>query len=238
MGVEYFDCPFCGETICDSGDFSRCDMCEEIMCEECGDNRKKHGKIVCDYCLEKTVSDDDMIEFLLEKCELSREEAVKLFYKGKTITLPDISFLELSTIVVICELSPLSPDDYPDHYKNLIERYPYADFYKKSFKQHKNGTIKIASSKKNKLKIVAFFCNNVAGLLKCLDNVLNTKHLENIILFVENSFGDDMKSIILGKSAIVCENEIKLCYYDNFKSANIDDSEDIGDDTSDNDEFA
>lgn len=185
MGVEYFPCKFCHKTICDAGDYSRCDKCRNRMCVDCSDDCKQSvcvnckcppkeenhdeckcyckgdsnmhdclctyshdeckchckgddhedatkclcvcsqeglhicdscqmtkvmGKkeeclcechicpdgthcrcylwnqereIICDYCQQTMVPDEDMVSFLLDKCQLTLSEAIKLYYEQK-----------------------------------------------------------------------------------------------------------------------------------------------------------
>jgi hypothetical protein len=41
MGVEYFPCNRCKETVCDSWYFYRCLQCRRSYCVECGEKLKK-----------------------------------------------------------------------------------------------------------------------------------------------------------------------------------------------------
>lgn len=35
MGVEFFPCRICEETICDAGPYEHCGNCEAVICENC-----------------------------------------------------------------------------------------------------------------------------------------------------------------------------------------------------------
>lgn len=81
MGVEYFPCSNCGETICDCGDFTICESCGKYFCEQCDINLRS-DKILeniqnesneceeCWYCTRnrklRKVSDEEFIEWLVE----------------------------------------------------------------------------------------------------------------------------------------------------------------------------
>lgn len=90
MGVTWFSCSECGEVVNDYCSYGHCTGCEEVLCENCvhtlmglhgeatdedsvdifGEGNPKH----CTSCSPKTVTDTDIMEYLLKKLALSRED--------------------------------------------------------------------------------------------------------------------------------------------------------------------
>ena len=104
LGVDYYECDHCEECYhCDL--FSRCETCDNSMCQYCLDDQCDEIKIKlyrtdeiiklsdcekehygyeiveCSFCtkdfLIATVSDSELINFVLEKYNLTREELEK-----------------------------------------------------------------------------------------------------------------------------------------------------------------
>ena len=96
MGVDYYTCPVCDYTFPDCGEYDRCGGCGrafhkwcgkiECHCNEDPDDPHKHEecdegckKCSCVVCRDEVVLDEDLAEFLLSKCRLTREQAVEEF---------------------------------------------------------------------------------------------------------------------------------------------------------------
>jgi len=84
MGVDFLVCDHCGETFCDCGTYYICSCGRKF--DECGDDfLEKYGEdpegdyslAGCDYCLGDLVDDGTLIEYLLDKVKMTREEIVK-----------------------------------------------------------------------------------------------------------------------------------------------------------------
>lgn len=56
MGVDYFPCFNCGETICDCGEFTICISCNNYFCEQCA------IKLANDKMLENIQDESDECE--------------------------------------------------------------------------------------------------------------------------------------------------------------------------------
>lgn len=90
MGVEFFPCDRCGESICDCGRYERCHYdCGRRWCSpECaaldgyrsGDSDEIHDDPdgSCNFCRGEDVTDDVLLAFLLEKFRLTHDQAVKM----------------------------------------------------------------------------------------------------------------------------------------------------------------
>jgi hypothetical protein len=54
MGVDFFDCSICGDSVCDAGEYGYCEKCGAHFCEDCDEDQKvKYNvdKLVqCDMC--------------------------------------------------------------------------------------------------------------------------------------------------------------------------------------------
>lgn len=86
MGVEYFACTYCGEVFDDCNQGYWCDCREQYCSKECADGKEishseKFNKITCRICRQEYQSDYVLLEFLLEKCLLSREGATKMYWE-------------------------------------------------------------------------------------------------------------------------------------------------------------
>jgi hypothetical protein len=98
MSVDYYSCDCCGEALYEEF-VGWCEECERKLCMDCLENTEEldwnerspyiikevqNGKGYikkehCPYCSGVTVDDCDLLEFVLKKFNLSREEAIKLF---------------------------------------------------------------------------------------------------------------------------------------------------------------
>jgi hypothetical protein len=61
------------------GEDKTCDDCDSEMCRDCFD--KRNG--TCPVCSLEIVTDNQLVSFLLQRCKLTREKAVKLYIKKK-----------------------------------------------------------------------------------------------------------------------------------------------------------
>ena len=88
MGVEWFPCSRCKDSICDAGRWESCgDNCDRRWCtKQCAeaDGRRRgeddeYDIITCNPCRDEDLDDYYLVPFLLEQLKLTRKEAVKLF---------------------------------------------------------------------------------------------------------------------------------------------------------------
>jgi hypothetical protein len=91
MGVDYYTCANCARNFPDCGDYFDCITCENVFCSnKCGkkivETDVEDGcykeKISCLLCREEVISDNNLMQFLLNHCNLTYEQAVEL-YKNK-----------------------------------------------------------------------------------------------------------------------------------------------------------
>jgi hypothetical protein len=93
MGVDYFSCDYCGRSICDCGHYEHCNedcyrrWCNKNCAEGDGfkvdkDRVDKYDEYLktCKFCRKQDAEDAELLEFLLEKYSLTREEVVKDFF--------------------------------------------------------------------------------------------------------------------------------------------------------------
>jgi hypothetical protein len=83
MGVDFFPCDRCGESICDCGPYERCnDMCGRRWCDRnCAkeDGYDSEDDRSCNFCRLEDVEDSPLLHFLLKEFNLSLEEAKKRY---------------------------------------------------------------------------------------------------------------------------------------------------------------
>lgn len=87
MSVDYTDCARCGESICDCGDdWNYCSECGRIICNDClvkpweeDEETGDMSKECCPYCSGTEVHNNDLLEFLLKRDNMTREVAVELY---------------------------------------------------------------------------------------------------------------------------------------------------------------
>ena len=94
MGVDFFSCDYCGESICDAGDYERCNedcyrrWCDRRCAEKDGyQYDEESGDYTCKYCRNEEIEDEVLVEYLLKRSGLSRKDAVKEFNTGKLSSL-------------------------------------------------------------------------------------------------------------------------------------------------------
>ncbi len=85
MGVEYLVCDECGETFCDCGEWYYCENCGKCFCRHCiedaglkwEDEEDECVVTSCKYCRNEAVSEDDMLYYLLNKLQITKENLEK-----------------------------------------------------------------------------------------------------------------------------------------------------------------
>lgn len=96
MGIDYYSCDYCGKSFPDCCNYEYCNCgkhwcsehCAELAglevnreLEECDDfSEEMNGYKTCQYCRKEDVEDYNLVDFLLNKLEITREEAVKEYY--------------------------------------------------------------------------------------------------------------------------------------------------------------
>ncbi len=93
MGVDYFPCAVCNDSVCDCGRYSQCDICENRFCIDCFPREvdaddftdeielEKARMKACPLCSEKFIPDHCMVEFLLKQLKWSKSRAEKEYRK-------------------------------------------------------------------------------------------------------------------------------------------------------------
>ncbi len=77
MGVDFFDCDECGESICDCGSWWSCEECGHRLCEDCESKivgEDEDGEDICPFCERQTATDFQLLEYALGKLELTRDQ--------------------------------------------------------------------------------------------------------------------------------------------------------------------
>jgi hypothetical protein len=92
MSVDFLVCNNCGGTFCDCWEYTSCESCGKHWCsDECAeengfrievDNEEEYSTS-CKYCREEDFEDDVLLEYALEKLELSRKQLLEM-YKSET----------------------------------------------------------------------------------------------------------------------------------------------------------
>lgn len=91
MGVDFFPCDYCGESICDCGSYERCECgrrwcdrkCAEkdgYMSDSDGYGDEPDGLISgpsCKFCRLEDAEDSKLLRYLLCRYNLTREQVVK-----------------------------------------------------------------------------------------------------------------------------------------------------------------
>jgi hypothetical protein len=103
MGVDFYTCCFCHDTFPDCGPYEHCDCgrhwcsaeydscaaqegfrddSEECNNEDCEDTEHPYGLTCvagegssCNFCRNESATDEEILEYLLEKLSLTREQA-------------------------------------------------------------------------------------------------------------------------------------------------------------------
>jgi hypothetical protein len=89
VGVSFFPCDYCSRSICDCGDYIRCnDNCERRWCNDnCAeqdgfrrpdwDGADKYQDRSCSYCRNEEAEDFALLKFMLKKYNVTRDEILK-----------------------------------------------------------------------------------------------------------------------------------------------------------------
>lgn len=88
MGVDFYTCAECQDTFPDCGYYFRCTNCENMFCSNaCGRKVCKDGEVnkyqedltTCILCRKESVTDRDLLLFVLKKCNLTYDEAFEQY---------------------------------------------------------------------------------------------------------------------------------------------------------------
>lgn len=81
MGVEFFSCCACEETYPDCGYYFSCDCGQSYCGNMCGEWKiDEKGNNTCKICRKEYQVEWVLLNFLLEKFNLSREEITKMYF--------------------------------------------------------------------------------------------------------------------------------------------------------------
>jgi hypothetical protein len=85
MGVEFFSCAVCGESVCDSGPYERCECgrkwCGKRICLDT-DGFENDDFRSCKFCRDEDVEDVRLLEYCLGRLGMTREQAIGDYLKG------------------------------------------------------------------------------------------------------------------------------------------------------------
>ena len=89
MGISFYTCANCRRNFPDCGNYFNCYSCGENFCSnECGgrqieeETEDGYEEITsCILCRLESVTDADMVQFLLKKLDLTHAQAVAMFRK-------------------------------------------------------------------------------------------------------------------------------------------------------------
>ena len=93
MGVDFLICDICHSSFPDCGDFVVCDCGGRFCSSECAEMdyaaydedgeclEDEDGEGTCVLCRGQAATDADLIDFLLRKLSLTREQAVEELFK-------------------------------------------------------------------------------------------------------------------------------------------------------------
>lgn len=94
MGVDFFPCNYCGESICDAGDYEQCNedcyrrWCDDKCAEQDGYRYdEESGDCTCKYCRDEDLDDHVLLDYLLKRFGISRQDAVEEFNTHKVSSL-------------------------------------------------------------------------------------------------------------------------------------------------------
>jgi len=88
MSVDFFDCDVCGESTCECGYYVSCDCGRKWCSDECAEsdryineeeNEDSDVYSSCKYCREEDFEDDVLLEYALEKLELTRKQLLEMY---------------------------------------------------------------------------------------------------------------------------------------------------------------
>lgn len=87
MSVDWYNCANCNVSFNDCGHFFGCDCGEMFCCAECGDKKGDCGDDVdpatCKICRGEVVTDEQLLEYLIEKSGLTRVAHVEAIMKSR-----------------------------------------------------------------------------------------------------------------------------------------------------------
>lgn len=84
MGIDYYACEHCGDTFPDVGSYESCN-CGRVWCD---DNCAETGGLLsdewgedstCKYCREEEFDDEVLLDFVLKRENISREDLIQLY---------------------------------------------------------------------------------------------------------------------------------------------------------------
>jgi hypothetical protein len=99
MGVDYYACNNCGDTFPDCGYYVSCECGQHWCSESCAeaDGHKKEdyidedgevyegeGESSCSFCREEDFEDYELLNFALDKLDLSRQDLIKMYSENKS----------------------------------------------------------------------------------------------------------------------------------------------------------
>lgn len=87
MGVDFFPCDSCSETVCDAGSYFPCD-CGAVYHSECGERQEdeKTGDTSCQICRGEVVTEEQLLKYLIKESGITRaahEKAIMASRKKK-----------------------------------------------------------------------------------------------------------------------------------------------------------
>ncbi len=106
MGVDFFDCAICKESVCDVGPYESCEECGYNFCKQCAPEKLNPCGIVpredwkneevmataleqckknCPVCSNKVVIDNQLLNFMMRRLGWDREQAIAA-YREETKT--------------------------------------------------------------------------------------------------------------------------------------------------------
>lgn len=88
MGVDFFPCDYCSETICDCGHYVMCNCGRKWCNMDCAaaegfeytDDDREYGS--CSFCRKEAAEDSDLFKFLLNKYKLERDVVLKEYLES------------------------------------------------------------------------------------------------------------------------------------------------------------
>lgn len=86
MGVDFFPCHYCKESICDCGSYTRCRCGRKWCSDECAEKEGYRSEdqdrfsVSCSFCRMEDVEDSALVEFLLRKLNITRARATLLYF--------------------------------------------------------------------------------------------------------------------------------------------------------------
>ena len=104
MGVDYFPCAHCKETVCDAGDYYRCENCRTVFCLDCKDTVIVRVRVDDD-----DDEDDSVVEEVDDDSDLESEGEIECILCTSDYTRRKISKTEV--IQFLLELSPYKTFD-------------------------------------------------------------------------------------------------------------------------------